>query len=130
MGQAPEEIERHIHETRERLDENVSELRARIRSSLDWRNQMQRHPLTSTAVPFTVGLLLSFVIGRALVTARRRSKSRSLLAEFAAGRRIATGDGRVASWDEVIDALLAMGPQRARAVLSELLPALKSYRRG
>ena len=129
MGQAPEDIERHIHETRERLDENVSELRARIRSSLDWHNQMQRHPLASTAVPFAFGLMLSLLLGRALIGARRRAKSRSLLAAFAAGQRPVTGNRRLASWDEVIDALLSMGPQRARAVLSELLPAFKSYAR-
>ena len=129
MGQAPEDIERHIHETRERLEENVSELRARIRSRLDWRSQMQRHPLTSTAVPFALGLMVSLLLGRALVDARRRAKNRSLVAAFAAGQRPAMGHRRLASWDEVIDTLLSMGPQRARTVLSDLLPAFKSYAR-
>ena len=129
MEQPPEEIERHIRETRARLEQNVTELREQIRARLDWRTQMQRHPLTSTVVPFAVGLLLSVMIGRAVMDMRHRAKSRALLRDLRAGRRPPVRSARLASWDELIDTLIAVGPRRARVLLNELLPALKSFAR-
>jgi hypothetical protein len=127
VGQQPEDIERHIHETRARLDDNVAELRESIRSRLDWRRQLQSHPLAGTATAFAVGLTLSLLLGRARTSARRRARSRRLVAEFAGGRaRIRAGAPR-ASWNELIETLIALGPDRVRALFSELLPAFRQY---
>ena len=64
MGQEPEAIEQHIHKTRARLDENVAELRSRVRAELDWREQFQRRPAVLTAAAFGVGLVLALALGR------------------------------------------------------------------
>ncbi len=127
MGQAPEDIERHIYETRARLDENVAELRARVRAGLDWRNQMQLHPYAATGAAFGVGLLLSLLLVSARTASRRRASRQRVLAEIASGRRDLASGSRKASWNDVVDTLIAMGPEQARTLFGQLLPALQQY---
>jgi hypothetical protein len=129
VGQAPEDIERHIGETRARLDRNVAELRARVRSRLDWRTQVQLHPYASAALAFAGGLVLSLALGRALrnTRLRRRALSSGVVGDLAEGRLHLRAGGRRASWDEVINTFAAMGPDKVRGLFSELLPALRQY---
>jgi len=129
VGQEPEQIERHIHQTRARLEENVAELRTRVRSNLDWRVQYRRYPAAFAAAAFGGGLLVSLLIGRALESARlrRRALSGTLLQEMALGRRSLRTAGPRASWNEILDTLIAMGPAQVHALFGELLPALRQY---
>ncbi len=64
MGQEPDQLERHIYQTRARLEQNVAELRARVRSNLDWRHQLRRHPMAFATAAFGVGLILALVLAR------------------------------------------------------------------
>jgi len=129
VGQEPEQIERHIHRTRARLEQNVAELRTRVRSNLDWRVQYRRYPAAFAAAAFGGGLLFSIMIGRALGAARlrRRAFRGTLLQEVATGRKSLRTAGPRASWDEILDTLIAMGPTQVRALFGELLPALRHY---
>lgn len=129
MGQEPEQIERHIHQTRARLEQNVAELRSRMRSNLDWRVQFRRHPAAWAAAAFGGGLLVSIMLGRALESARlkRRAFSGSLLQQVATGRMSMRAAGPRPSWNEIVDTLIEMGPAQARALFGELLPALRHY---
>lgn len=77
MGQAPEHIERHIHETRARLEENLAELRTRVRANLDWRTQMRRHPAAFATAAFTGGLILALFVGRRVGATRLKRLLRS-----------------------------------------------------
>ncbi len=128
MGQQPEQIERHIHQTRARLEENVAELRTRVRSNFDWRYQFQQHPVALTAGAFVGGLILAMATGRAIESARlrRRALSGDLLGTLSSGqsRRLGT---RRASWDEIVDTLIDLGPTQVRGLFGELLPALREY---
>lgn len=129
MGQEPEQIERHIHQTRARLEQNVAELRSRVRSSLDWRVQFNRHPVALAAAAFGGGLLVSIMISRALESARlkRRAFSGTLLQQVAAGRMSKRATGPQPSWNEILDTLIAIGPAQVRSLFGELLPALRHY---
>ena len=129
MGQEPEQIERHIHQTRARLEQNVEELRSRVRSSLDWRVQFNRHPAALAAAAFGGGLLISMIAGRALQSARltRRAFRGTLLQQVATGRLSKRAAGPQPSWNEIVDALIAIGPAQVRALFGELLPALRHY---
>ncbi len=129
MGQEPEQIERHIYRTRARLEQNVAELRTRVRSNLDWRIQYRRHPAAFAAAAFGGGLLASMIIGRALESARlrRRALSGTLLQEVARGRESLRAAGPRPSWNEIVDTLIELGPTQVRALFGELLPALRQY---
>ncbi|HYK26062.1 MAG TPA: hypothetical protein VEV18_07370 [Steroidobacteraceae bacterium] len=129
MGQEPEQIERHIYQTRARLEQNVAELRARVRSNLDWRVQFNRHPAAMAAVAFGGGLLIAIMFGRARESARlkRRAFSGSLLQQVATGRTSMRSAGPRPSWNEIVDTLIEMGPAQVRALFGELLPALRHY---
>lgn len=129
MGQEPDQIERHIHQTRARLERNVAELRTRVRSNLDWRVQFRRRPAAFAAAAFGGGLLISLMVGRALGAARlrRRAFSGTLLQEVATGRKSLRAAASRPSWNEILDTLIEMGPSQVRALFGELLPALQRY---
>jgi hypothetical protein len=129
VEQEPEQIERHIHQTRARLEQNVAELRTRVRSTLDWRVQFNRHPAAWAAAAFGGGLLISMIVGRRLESARlkRRAFSGTLLQHAATGRTGLRAAGPQASWNEILDSLIAMGPEQVRVLFGELLPALRHY---
>jgi hypothetical protein len=69
MGERPDQIERHIAETRNELSDNISELQDKVKSAVDWRTQFSEHPGTLLAVAFGGGVVLS-----ALLPSRSRSK--------------------------------------------------------
>jgi hypothetical protein len=129
LAQEPEQIERHIYQTRARLEQNVAELRTRVRSSLDWRIQFNKHPAALAAAAFGGGLLISIMLGRARESSRlrRRALSGTLLQQVATGRASMRATGKRPSWDEILDTLIAMGPSEVRGLFGELLPALRHY---
>ena len=59
MDQTPDQIERHIEETRHSLSHNFSELEEKVKSALDWRAQFKQRPGTMLAVAFGGGALLA-----------------------------------------------------------------------
>lgn len=129
MGQEPDQIERHIHQTRARLEQNVAELRTRVRANLDWRVQFRKRPAAFAAGAFGGGLLIAMMIGGAVQSARlrRRAFSGTLLQEVAGGREGLRSVASRPSWNEILDTLIAMGPAQVRALFGELLPALQKY---
>ena|SRR5690349_11786379 len=73
MGETPEQIERHIEETRGELERNLNELEGKVRTTFDWRDQFRKNPLILIGAAFAGGLVLSLVIGH---TPRNGSESR------------------------------------------------------
>ena len=59
MGEKQNELERHIHEQRSELGENISELQQKVKTAVDWRVQFREHPIALMGVAFGGGLLLS-----------------------------------------------------------------------
>jgi hypothetical protein len=62
MGEKSDQIEQQINRTRNDLSENFSELKHRVRTTLDWRAQFEERPMTMMAVAFGGGLLLSAIL--------------------------------------------------------------------
>jgi len=64
-GETLEDIERHIEETRNRLDANLNELHGKLDDAVDWRVHFRKHPFPVMSVGFGLGFLLSkLVVGR------------------------------------------------------------------
>ena len=70
MDETSDQIERHIQETRNDLDDNLNELGTRVKKAVDWRAQVEERPGTMLGLAFAGGILLS-----ALLSPGRRSRS-------------------------------------------------------
>jgi hypothetical protein len=63
MGQTTGQIERHIYDKRQDLDDNIHELQQQVRSAVDWRTQVQERPLTMMGLAFGVGVVAALLAG-------------------------------------------------------------------
>jgi hypothetical protein len=64
VGETAEQIETLIDEQRERLDSDVQQLQRQLRSMVDWRIQVRRHPVRVAATVFVGAYLLGITLGR------------------------------------------------------------------
>ena len=61
MDQETDDLKHHIDRTRNRLDENLREIEARVRGVVDIRENYQRYPLVAAGLAFAGGLILSLI---------------------------------------------------------------------
>jgi len=62
MDETSDQIERHIQETRNDLDDNLNELGDRVKKAVDWRAQFEERPGTMLSLAFAGGILLSVLL--------------------------------------------------------------------
>ena len=55
MDETSDQIERHIQETRNDLDDNLNELGDRVKKAVDWRAQFEERPGTMLSLAFAGG---------------------------------------------------------------------------
>jgi hypothetical protein len=65
-----DQIERHIQETRNDLDDNFNELGDKVKKAVDWRAQFEERPAAMLGLAFGGGMILS-----ALLSSGRRSRT-------------------------------------------------------
>jgi hypothetical protein len=58
------ELTRQMDDERRDLDRNLTELKTRTESALDWRDQVRKHPALVTAAALGAGMLLAQLGGR------------------------------------------------------------------
>lgn len=78
MDETSHQIEQHIQQTRNDLDDNLNELGDKVKKAVDWRAQFEERPGTMLGLAFAGGLLLS-----ALLSSGRRARN-----TYAAGRSL------------------------------------------
>jgi hypothetical protein len=121
MGERTEEIEREIEGERERLRSNLEELRARVRSSVDWRTQFRNYPLLGLGVALGGGLLLASLIGRR--GGDTRPDGRAYLQA-----RTSRGRGQLLNaWETLQGALIGMAVSKVTEALVEWVPGIKEH---
>ena len=64
MGETAAQIKQLIGEQRDRLDSDVKQLQSQLRSIVDWRLQMQRHPWGAAATVLVATYLAGLLLGR------------------------------------------------------------------
>jgi Protein of unknown function (DUF3618) len=133
MGEKPDQIERHIYETRNELGENISELQEKVKTAVDWRAQFDQRPMLMIGLAFGGGLLLS-----ALLTGRgnsrpssnkgshNRRKREARLSDYGAADSHERGEAK-STWDDIGGAVLAVAGSKLGSVIEEVLPGFQEH---
>lgn len=83
MGEKPDQIERHIRNQRSELEDNFSELEAKVKSAFDWRSQFAERPGTMLGIAFVGGALAAAILpSTSSITSRVSSRRRSFNDDF------------------------------------------------
>jgi hypothetical protein len=70
MNETSHQIERHIQQTRNDLEDNLNELGDKVKKAVDWRAQVEERPGTMLSLAFAGGMIVS-----ALFSSGRRTRS-------------------------------------------------------
>ena len=63
MGQAANQIEAHIEDTRADLGDNLRELEQKVKSATDWKHHYRNNPMTMVGIAFGGGIMLAAMLG-------------------------------------------------------------------
>jgi hypothetical protein len=114
MGEKTDRIERYIQQQRRDCQDNVIELKQKVRRSVDWRSHVEERPLTMVGIAFGGGVLLSTLLDAG---GRSRSQERS-------------PDDRPSRWGILRAALLAVAASELKGFVDDLLPGFEEeYRK-
>jgi len=110
------ELSRQVHDERRDLSRNLTELKTRAESALDWRDQVQKHPALVAAAALGAGMLLAQLGGGS-----RRPSGRGT-AVMSTGQEAARGPGVL---DAVGDTLKATAATAMAGMLAEFIPGFR-----
>jgi len=110
------ELSRQVNDERRDLSRNLTELKTRAESALDWRDQVQKHPALVAAAALGAGMLLSQLGGGS-----RRPSGRGT-AVMSTGQEAARGPGVL---DAVGDTLKATAATAMAGMLAEFIPGFR-----
>ena len=114
MGVKTDRIERYIQQQRRDCQDNMFELKQKVRRSVDWRSHVEERPLAMVGIAFGGGVLLSTLLG-----AGGPSKSQQL-----------SPDDRPSRWGILRAALIAVAAAELKGFVEELLPGFQEeYRK-
>jgi hypothetical protein len=110
------ELSRQMDRERRDLSRNLTELKTRAESALDWRDQVQKHPALVSAAALGAGMLLAQLGGSGRSRPRRRFRTMSAGQEPARRHDVL---------DVVGDALKATAATAVAGMLSEFIPGFR-----
>ena len=110
------ELSRQVNDERRDLSRNLTELKTRAESALDWREQVQKHPALVAAAALGAGMVLAQLGGGG-----RRHSARGT-AVMSTGQEAARGPGVL---DAVGDTLKATAATALAGMLGEFIPGFR-----
>ena len=110
------ELSRQVNDERRDLSRNLTELKTRAESALDWREQVQKHPALVAAAALGAGMVLAQLGGGG-----RRHSARGT-AVMSTGQEAARGPGVL---DAVGDTLKATAATALSGMLAEFIPGFR-----
>ena len=129
MGETPDQIERHIHEKRSELGENIHELQEKVKTTLDWRAQFEERPMLLLGLAFGGGVLASVIFGGKKLRRSKPSnrwKRESQRLDYASSARSDDWQDKADStWNNIRTALLAVAGSRIGGLIEEVLPGFQ-----
>ena len=145
MGEKSDQLERHIHETRNELGDNIHELQEKVRNSVDkvknsvdWRVQFQERPMTLIGIAFAGGLVASALFRRrgtsnhssysSIRSSDRWNTETSSDYSGAGDRRSRNWQNKAGdAWEDIKGAVIGLAATKAGSVLEELLPGFQHH---
>ncbi len=140
MGEKSDQLEWHIHETRNELGENIHELQEKVRNSVDkvknsvdWRAQFQERPMTLIGIAFAGGLVASALFGRrrspdyasSSSTDRWNTEKRS---DYSGGGRTKDWQNKASgTWEDIKGAAIGLAAAKAGSALEGILPGFQEH---
>jgi hypothetical protein len=127
-----DQIERHIQETRNDLDDNFNELGDKVKKTVDWRAQFEERPGTMLGLAFGGGIILS-----ALLSSGRRSRTTYAGAASQRRKNVWTPSGPTSALpaskpserrqgvEALADALVGVAVNRASRFIDSLVPGFE-----
>jgi hypothetical protein len=141
MGERSDEmksdrIKRSIDLQRGDLGRDIQELERRVKTTMDWRAQFQKSPMTMIGIAFGGGVLLSTLIGRAQHSrpARRRSRNedwgRADYGDVSEHEHDSPGASyqkqkALDTWDNIKAALIGVAASKFRTFLGQAVPGFE-----
>jgi hypothetical protein len=136
VAERSDEIKDRIDAQRGELGENLHELERRVKSTTDWRAQMEKRPWVMLGAAFGTGMLIAGVMsrsGRSSSYSYRSSYSDTSSPEYYSSK---TGESRFKNFrdqrhqaagalDRMTGALVAVGIQKLQDVLKESIPGFR-----
>ena len=114
MGEKTDRIERYIQQQRRDCQDNMIELKQKVRRSVDWRSHVEERPLAMVGIAFGGGVLLSTLLGAG---GPSKFQQRS-------------PDDRPSRWAILRAALVAVAAAELKGFVEELLPGFQEeYRK-
>jgi hypothetical protein len=132
MGEKSDQLERHIHEQRNELGENIHELQEKVRNSVDkvknsvdWRVQFQERPMTLIGIAFAGGLVTSALFGRRRNANRWNTEGRS---DFSGNRPTKDRQNKASgAWEDIKGAVIGLAATKAGSALEGILPGFQEH---
>jgi hypothetical protein len=118
MAERPDQIEKHIRDTRSELGNNLHELEYKVKQATDWKTYFERNPMTIMSLAFGGGVLLASMLGskNAVAPSTEHTQHPKNFADPI--RRSPMSDG----WDTLKSALIGFTALKVRNVLDEAIP--------
>lgn len=136
MVERSDEIKQRIDAQRGELGENLHELERRVKSTTDWRAQMEKRPWVMLGAAFGTGMLIAGVLGRSGQSSTYSYRSaysgmsepsysasppiESRFKNFREQRHLAAE-----ALDKMTGALVAVGVQKLQDVLKDAIPGFR-----
>jgi hypothetical protein len=121
MGQATNQIEAHIADTRAELGANLQELEHKVKKATDWKHHFRANPFTIMGFAFGTGMLLAAILpnhrnGRA----QRKFKSASSYGK--PSEMTLTSNTAREAMDTIKSALVGVAAARATDWIGNYIP--------
>jgi len=124
MGEATNQIEAHIEDTRADLGSNLYELERKVKSVTDWRQYYQRDPKMLLGAAFGGGILLATMVG-----GRGRRRERVLYRANSSPEPHVGSDHQkskaLETWDNIKGALIGVAATRFKDFVGEVVPGFQ-----
>jgi hypothetical protein len=125
MGQATDQIENQIENTREDLKSNLQELETRVKTAADWRHYFAEHPGAMIAAAFGGGVLLASIVGG---RSNRASLSRAADSTQASSPwKRETKHEVLENLDSIKSALVGAATSKFKGILGEIVPGFTEH---
>lgn len=134
MAEQPNEIERDIEASRDRLRQNLQALESKVKETTNWRTYVDRYPLAAVGVAVGCGVVLARLVPVSEIASRAGRTASSASASFSTANVSPEPkrSGPPSHLQRMGGALISIAMQRLQDTIEELVPgfAQEYERRG